>query len=506
MIFRPILAGGLSDRLKISHSGMIYFYLLLSCTIVFNLWEQQSEQTKDPPPSTSYQFLQWFEFGCMIVSLISMVYINCSTKGRVNFESQDKGLILYFRIGLYVFGVSSLVYAMMNLLDYSNCGNPLNICINAAKFLYIVGQILFLNRFDQAKLPNDRLFIQIALAHILGTNLSLWIWTLCKEVYDKDNSKDNSCRKEPINLGSTEKYFYPLFVEYLLLVASMIYELWANVQTTSRTRGRCNLHYECIYENYHEQTEIEETASENSQQEAVQDRRRISAERRRAKFAPSLALSLILGIAFASVFIAFVLASSDSGQRLREQFIEFTIVNICLYCSQLLACYIALLSCQSQLPNENRGSIDLDDALLYFGLAGILLWEGFHLYGLIFTANITVEKIEYANSVCGMLEDIVQTIILVSIRRCRSRKDNNAKNICSCALFLLATNLAMWFQNSFYIEQNLENPGENHKNLEKNLDIFAHILNPLTIFFRFHSATCCYHMWTIFVTSDDAEA
>ena len=109
----------------------------------------------------------------MFVAVLFLVYINYSTRGRVVYGSRERNLILYFRTGLYVFGIYSLVYTVLNLVNYSNCGNVQHVVLNTVKFIYIAAQILFLNRFYQAKLPNDR-ELQIALAHVLGTNLSLW--------------------------------------------------------------------------------------------------------------------------------------------------------------------------------------------------------------------------------------------------------------------------------------------------------------------------------------------
>lgn len=146
--------------------------------------------------------------------------------------------------------------------------------------------------------------------------------------------------------------------------------------------------------------------------------------------------------------------------------------------------------------NRKRASLNLDDALLYFGLAGITLWEGFHFYGLLFEKNR--EPIHFIHGMLGLFEDITQTVILVSVRRLSSRDDTNARAITNMSLFLLATNLTLWIQNSFYIGQQLENPGEHHDTLEERLGTFANILNPIIIFFRFHSATCCYQMWVIF--------
>ena len=487
MFCGPIWSRRQSQRSKFGYSGIIYFYCLLSCTIVFNLWEQRIKPDSDN--SLSYQFLQWFEISCMMVTIIFLLYITLSTRGRVIFENHEINLTLYFRAGLYVFGISSLLYAILNLVNNCNCDDVMHIVYNSVKAVYIAGQILFLNCFYQAKLPGDNRLIKIAFAHILGTNLSLWIWLLCKEVYQPP--KSNKCEYYPIHLHDTERYFYPLFVEYLLLVASMIYEIWASLLVNEMT------HDDNLYARYYAQIQAEENG-EDLQLLAGQNRQ-AARGMRRGGFTPGPAISLLLGLTFAAVFIAFVLASNESGVLHQSQYHQFLIVNICLYCSHILACYTVLVCRQSQRTNEDRNGVDHDDALLYLGLAGILLWEGFHLYALIFSTARPI-KLEYANGIIGIVEYIIQTITLVSIRRYRrrNRNDSNASIISYCALFLLATNFALWCENSFYVGQNLENPGENHKQLKNHLEVFSNILNPLIIFFRFHSATCSYHVWTIF--------
>ena len=134
-------------------------------------------------------------------------------------------------------------------------------------------------------------------------------------------------------------------------------------------------------------------------------------------------------------------------------------------------------------------------------MAGIVLWNAFHFYYLVVHADKDSKAIEVFNNLLGILEDFAQTVILVSVRRLSSRGDGNAQTIKNMSLFLLATNFTFWFQNSFLIKKELKNPGEKSDDL---LNTYADILNPLTIFFRFHSATCSYHMWVIFSKTDSS--
>ena len=478
-----------ATRRKVTHHGIIYFYILMASTIVFNLWEQKK---KGHYNSLSYKFLQYFEASVMVGALIAMIRIACVRKTDVNWATHERNLILYFRTGLYVFGATSMVYTALNIYNDFSCSDALNIYVDISKFLFIVGQILFLNYYFQAKLPGGGWSIQVSFAHILGTNLSLWIWTLCREVYKPENTgMSGEC--PPIHLNNAEKYFYPLFVEYLLLVASMVYELWMDLNLPEDSRRRLVQH-DWINENYLEELETG-TLGLSSKYGASHPVYLVSSNRRR-KFTPSLAFSFVLGLVFSSIFLAFILASTDSSSKDEKWYNYYLIANICFYSTQIIACYVIKVCSQSQPANSKRASLNLDDILLYFGLAGIVLWEGFHFYGLLFDSKR--KPLQLVHGMLGLIEDIVQTVILVSVRRLSSRDDSNSRTITSMSLFLLAANFTFWIQNSFYIEQHLRNPGESHKNLEEILDIFSNILNPIIIFFRFHSATCCYQMWVIF--------
>ncbi|CAB3997421.1 Hypothetical predicted protein [Paramuricea clavata] len=480
-----------STRRKVTHHGIVYFYILMASNIVFNLWEQQNNISYKEP---SYQFVQYFEASIMLLSLIAMVYIARATRGEVKWTIHETNLIFYFRAGLYVFGISSMVYTALNIYDNFSCNDNRNIVLNSAKFLFITCQILFLNYYYQAKLPSCGWLIQVSLAHILGTNLSLWIWTLCKEESDPEN--ESKLNRYPIHLGHTEKYFYPLFVEYLLLVASMIYELWMDLNVPTDAR-RLPPRQDWYREKYQE--ELESGRLSLSSKNEVSHPVHLVSSRRRRKFAPSLAFSFVLGLAFSSIFLAFLLAANDSGGNSwkdKKWYTNYLVANICLNSTQMIACYVAKVCSQSQPANRKRASLNLDDALLYFGLAGITLWEGFHFYGRLFGQNR--EPIHFVHGMLALIEDITQTVILVSVRRLSSRDDTNARAITNMSLYLLATNLSLWIQNSFYIGHQLEYPGEHKKILEEHLGTFASILNPIIIFFRFHSATCCYQMWVIF--------
>ena len=94
------------------------------------------------------------------------------------------------------------------------------ICIRH-KATFTLIQIVFFHCFYRARIPKDTPCIEIILAHLLGTNLALWFWTLCADHEAAENPEE--C------IGNTEKYFSPIFVEFLLLGAGLFYQMWKDL-------------------------------------------------------------------------------------------------------------------------------------------------------------------------------------------------------------------------------------------------------------------------------------
>ena len=234
-------------RRKVTHHGIVYFYILMSWTIVLNLLEVREKQKNEEEPKSPNKLLLYTNATIMALSLMAMLYIAWASREEVTWIIHRNNLTFYFRTGLYVFGVANMVHTSLILYNSFNCNNRLKIMLNIYKFLFIVGQILFHNYFYQAQIPSRGWLMQICFAHILGTNLSLWIRTICKEVLPRE-TKEDDC--SPIALGHAERLFYPMFVEYLLLVAGMVYELWMDIIVPRDTRRRAG--HDWIYDAYHE--------------------------------------------------------------------------------------------------------------------------------------------------------------------------------------------------------------------------------------------------------------
>ena len=462
-------------RYHSSRSGVVYLYVLFCCTVVLNLVEQTIKSKMNN--ATPSQVRQYFMIACMILAVVEMVYIRVHTRGEIQFHNYGcTPLRIYLRAALYIFGFLSMGYSVcMTINGFTDTCGPSKIeaTLQMIKALYIVIQTLFLNRFYQARIRSDTSCIQIALAHLLGTNLALWFWTLCTELSPHgtssvSSSSSNDC---PFELDSKKKYFYPLFIEYLLLAASMFYQIW--------TRSL-----------------LPETPQEQVNEETNHRRMTRRRRRRRFRYIPSCGYGIVLGICFAVLFLVVVIASKRYGEKHPGYSQAYSWAIVTLNLSQIVTCYIILVSLQSQQRNQEHESLDHDDALLYLTLVGVLLWEGFHLYSLLLKGKAIAVNI--IGDLLSCAQHLIQTITLVDARLNRSANDENSIWICECVLFLLTTNMALWVQDSFFVGTAIAYPGESSADLGNDFKTFGLILRPLAVFFRFHSATCFFHAWAIF--------
>ena len=429
----------------------------------------------------------------MWLSIFMLSYLTrVALRLRVVFDRQKAYLTFYLRTGLYVFGVLSMGYSLSLVVNHIACKDDCckdvsiqitNALLQITKALFIVVQILFLNSFYRVELPSDTPYVQIVLAHLLGTNLSLWFWTLCLEVHDP--GKD-LCRSFPIPLQDASKFFYPVFVEYLLLAASMFYEIWTNLEKNEPSALDIN--------------QLTHLAGDRQQYYGtLPDRIPPSArEGTNPTRGSNGGTSFVLGLSFGAVFLVFVIASDSVGKIDPFYYNVFTWSNSAMYVVQTFICFFLQLCLQTQ-RNSTRSSCDYDDGLLYIGLVGVFLWNGFHIYGVASWPSVTLHADEAIVDLLALVQYFTQTVTLVTLRRYDSTNDKNSVWISYFALFLLATNFVLWFEDTFFIEgSDLEKPGENHAKLEKKWEVLAHIINPLVIFFRFQSATCCYQVWILF--------
>ena len=486
------------QRALFKQSGIVYLYIFLSITVVINIVVPL--RAIEFPVTEDIQ--RYFVLSCILLAIAEMFYLWLVIRETVTYRDwnirigypPDALMRVFYKGGLYLFGFLSFGYSLCNAIDSVNCHHRVTATVNIMKAIYIVLQMLFLSYFYKARIPDDTACIRIVMAHLLGTNLSLWFWTLCSEV---QVDKPENCVSYPIPLKNTEKSFSPLFVEYLLIAASLFYQIWMDLLPTDNAERRqhcmtctCQL----------------DDGNDNEDQQRVFDG---GVQALRAIVFHNLSLGIVVGCSFGVVFIILVITSTSTGEEHQIYHVAYAGGIITLYLTQMFACYIILLSVQSLAWDDERTSIDHEDALLYITLIGSLFWEGFHLYSLALVelnpaketrplADIKVRHLDMAADTLAMVQYLLQTITLVNLRRHRPTIGRNNTWISQCLLFLLATNFMLWIENSFFVEIVISTPGEKDTSIQEHLKPLGYILHPLNIFFRFHSAVCCLIAWSIF--------
>ena len=492
------------------HASVCYLFLLMCYTFVINLVELNgSNERRDV-----------FVACCMVLAIAAMLYLYLFTKDRVRHDPCHNAPIrIFFRGGLYIFGFATIMNSICLAIDELGC-HPLPVykdrfkresaaTVQIVKALFVVTETLFLGYFHKACFPVDTPLLQISLAHILGTNLSLWFWTLCGEAENRDSTSTSSNNLNCTNnsylpLPSWDKYqifFYPIFVEYLILALAILYGLWANLKRGQELLCRfCKNCAMCLYR------------SQNSASEEENNDESTSLERRSI---PRCGFGITIGTIYVAVFLVLMLLAiygagkSDAHNDTKtevpwtkfknpDQNLFFQIYcygSVVMYLSMICACYIILASLTSPNNLQRIRSIDYDDVLLYISLMGILLLEGFHVIG----KRLMGRKYIYlvAVDVTGTVQHLTQAVTLMNLSHYRGTTSRrNRAWICECILFLLLTNLAWWIEDSFFLQPSLARPGEVF--VIGGVKTYGAIVKPMVIFFRFHSATYFYNAWTIY--------
>ena len=473
-------------------NGIMYLYVYLGVTVVLNLIV--ALKIKSLKRKVMEYSPKVFSILSMVGAIFCMLYLLKKVFRTVTFPASRGGFLrIFYEGGLYVFGFSSFGYSVAVVVDYGLCGQSytLDAVVTGVKATFILIQIVFFHCFSRARIPKDTPCIEIMLAHLLGTNLALWFGVLCSEAA----VNPGKC------IGRVEKYFTPLFVEFLLLGASLFYQTWSNLKsedtsTLPLTQHHCTCN-ECQRVQYRNllASNVGDSQSENSGNTSSSFN----------AWSRSLHPGPIIGGSFAAIFVVLIVFAHLLPDKQRYH-ITYSVGTITLLLAQICACYICQLSLQfyQRDPERYQGNperfvVDHEDILLYFSLAGIVLWHGFHVYSLI------LSHLGDASTPIGLVADIVtilqvlfQTATLINLRSYQRTEGQSQVWILECLLFLLATNLTLWFENSFYIEIPITTPGERFKQIEHDLATIGYIVHPLSIFYRFHSSVCCALAWYIF--------
>lgn len=518
--------------------GVMYLYIYFGFVVVFNLLVAVKNK------SSLLKYTQVVILFSMVGAILCMLYLSMKVYRTATFRaSRGAFLRIFYEGGLYVFGFASFGYSVAVVVDYDLCDKELHVLyseVTGVKAAFTFLQIVFFHFFYGARIPNETPYIQFILAHLLGTNLVIWFWMLCADAVDNPEE----C------IGRVQKYFSPLFVEFLLLAASLFYQIWKDLKSQDATlpalmqhRCTCNECQSRLYRN------LLAGNAGDSQSEISSNARSNPGARSR-----SLHPGPIIGGCFAAWFIVLIVFANVLSGKYYNYHVAYSVGSIILSLAQMCACYICQLSLQfhQRDPERYQGNpqrfvLDQEDILLYFSLLGIVLWHGFHAYSLVIfdsdapalignasalidnasvlivNASVLIDNasalidiapalivnasapidnvsapIDLVADIVDVLQALFQTTTLVNLRSRQHTSGQSQVWLRECLLFLVATNLSLWFGDSFYIEIDITTPGERYKGIQHDLGTIGFFVHPLSIFYRFHSSVCCVLAWYIF--------
>ena len=486
------------------HASVCYLFVLTCFTLVINLVDLDRINSRR----------DIFVSGCMVLAIALMLYLYLFTKDRVRHDpSHYAPTRMFFRGGLYIFGFFSIINSICLAIDNWSCqpannkqfDNKSAATVQMVQAIFVVVETLFLGYFHKARFPLDTMFLQISLAHLLGTNLALSFWTLCRETVEplRSSNCSNSGRTPNLGWNAYQKYFYPVFVEYLILALAILYELWMNLRRREE-RTLCRFCRNCARCLYHQNAVSEEQNNDENSS-------------RRQLYIPRCSYGIILGTIYTAVFFVLILlALSDANNNQKNEnrssdtvapingtniftanidrhgpFIHYCYGSIVMYVSMICACYIILASLRSANNLRRVRSIHYDNVLLYISLMGILLIEGFRVMSRIIVGGSYFYLV--AVEITGIVQHLTQTVTLVYLGHYSATDRRIRVWICECILFMLLTNLAWWIQSSFFLNSKLTRPGEFET--IQGIETYGIIVKPMVVFFRFHSATYFYNTW-----------
>ena len=465
-----------------AQAGIMYLYVYLCVAVVLNL----IVALKNIDITIAEDIQKYFVIISVSVAIILMMYLFSFVYEKVRFpESRGTLLRVFYEGGTFIFGLSTFGFSVCVLFNYISCGKALDAIVAGLKAIFSVLQIVFFHFFYEARIPENIPYIGIIIAQLLGTNLGLWFWTLCSE---EAGETLGNCTHYPVELDHSQNYFSPLFVEYLLLAASLFYQIWKNLSpadaaTSSAAQRHCQT---CSCHIYYNNSLEDGPAEPGDSTHTGQN---------------TSGLGLIIGGCFAVLFLILVIMSVDNDSSHQSFHRAYSAGIFILYFIQLCVCYICQLSLQSHKRDPKRFTLDHEDILLYISLAGILLWEGFHAYTVMLGGvSSSSQAFDLVKDTLAIVQHLFQTATLVKLRRHQRTQGQCSAWICECVLFLLATNLILWVQDSFIFEVDITTPGERHLKSQHELKPVGYILLPLSIFFRFQSSVCCVITWSIFRT------
>lgn len=390
----------------------------------------------------------------------------------------------YLRVGAICFGIGSMVYSglefgyYLELYRQPSCGDIFELIKPICRLtLYIVQiQILFLNK-RYLDMGSSKAICQFGLMHMLATNICEWIYVLVEEtkhdihhlsheIHLKENENSTSeCTTviAPL-LQDSSSFLFPCIIEYSLICAVILYEMWKAVDSNEEEDSICNM--------------------------TVKHKKLLEENCSRASFGIFFGV-VAIAATIISVIMYFVLY--EVNYNLAKE--EVTLWELCLYVITSTVVLHVMVVIRNFRYVKQNDSMAVDCKILILAQIGAYLYGFFNILAACLNRkDDTTSRVEcLIDEVCGLLQTSLQTLLILSA--CKKRCPENSKPGREPVLFLLVTNIAMWIINTFVKGRILFNKSHMEFYGIWAWNTMTHTSMPLAIFYRFHSTVCLYEIW-----------
>uniref|UniRef100_A0A182KBC4 Otopetrin n=1 Tax=Anopheles christyi TaxID=43041 RepID=A0A182KBC4_9DIPT len=274
-------------------------------------------------------------------------------------------------------------------------------------------------------------------------------------------------------------FLFPCTIEYSLICALMLYELWwALNRTTDPTRKPPTTADRTLAGRPANRLSIDCSSAQHGLFGGI----------------VTLVLTLI-------VLIMYFVLRKELHLR-HAATLEIVLYEIALYSVMLVAVVGAMVRMRDLRVITHKGSgisappLPIDCHLLLVTQTGIYIYS---VFSIIATYHTHGQLLHWAvlSEVLALTQTSLQTLFVLSSwwRRCKGARQNRTKPGREIVTFLLVANLAAWMVNSLIKSNASFRPVVMGFYGAGAWAIIAHISMPLAIFYRFHSTICLFEIW-----------
>ncbi|XP_072941800.1 proton channel OtopLc-like isoform X2 [Epargyreus clarus] len=433
----------------------------------------------------------------------------------------------YLRLGAIAFGIGSMVYSGLEFGEYFEMSDDCRSVVAAiTPFLRTTltlaqMQFIFLTNKD-IEIGSYKLIQRFGFMHMIATNLCEWLYVLVEETKHEIHHLEHSsllkshivhnktevipCRRSNVMgtlLQNVSPFLFPCTIEYSLICAVILYEMWKEVKCTPE-----DFEKKLIYNNKNKSRTNSVTPEKILQQFAGMLGVSSPHGSRAALHHFSVDCShahrglfagiLIIVLTIISLIMFFVLVNDP--RTVNDAIFQVNICELVLYILTILASVTAFVQMRSlEYKRKTQAVLGLDTSLLILAQLGMFVYCMFSLIGCHHTQtnSRSTDLIAFFSEFFSLIQTILQTLFIIDAwwRRSSTSEQRRNKPGRQLVTFLLVANMAMWTINTLEKNRAEFRPAHLIFYGPWAWTIITHVSMPLAIFYRFHSSICLFEIW-----------